>query len=121
MLHPVCLALNSIMFLLIPVCSCSLDLIPTTFKFHYVSINSSSKRNRILYSVLFFKFHYVSINSVAQIQFKGKNYYSLNSIMFLLILSHCKAIMKEIMTLNSIMFLLILPRHSFYSRSVCLL
>ena len=54
--------LNSIMFLLIPKSNSMLRSQYSSFKFHYVSINSrthiSCKR-----SFFNFKFHYVSINS----------------------------------------------------------
>ena len=75
--------LNSIMFLLIPKSNSMLRSQYSSFKFHYVSINSrthiSCKR-----SFFNFKFHYVSINSLMQVVVDPV-VRTLNSIMFLLI------------------------------------
>ena len=57
------LHLNSIMILLIPVVVINSPSMPTTFKFHYDSINSSAMRDGKAVSVRF-KFHYDSINSL---------------------------------------------------------
>ena len=97
--------LNSIMFLLIPKSNSMLRSQYSSFKFHYVSINSrthiSCKR-----SFFNFKFHYVSINSFASLSFT-LSLNPLNSIMFLLILQNNHLTSLAYMPLNSIMFLLI--------------
>ena len=67
-------------------------LIPSFFKFHYVSINSNVV-NIVMIAAIAFKFHYVSINSATVFSFTSVPVLSLNSIIFLLIhlKPRCKA------------------------------
>ena len=77
------IALHSIMFLLIPFDFSSSGFMPNYFTFHNVSINTSllpSPSNLVLY----FTFHNVSINTTPD-DFVGNTFYTLHSIMFLLI------------------------------------
>ena len=126
------ITLNSIMFLLIPVCPSLTPFATPFFKFHYVSINSSVSFLS-LPSYPAFKFHYVSINSAfrpTQRKYLGNfkfHYVSinsdyvkqygnvsnpLNSIMFLLIPIQHLSLHSRKLSLNSIMFLLILTYSS---------
>ena len=90
----------------------------SNFKFHYVSINSTKKYDYKIKSN-YFKFHYVSINSFSGLAFK------LVSIVFkfhyVSINSEIPTVVKIAMcnTLNSIMFLLILTGAVLDGYAVC--
>ena len=62
-------ALNSIMFLLIPQKWRIYEQSNANFKFHYVSINSTTAFKGII-EFISFKFHYVSINSKEHVNYK---------------------------------------------------
>ena len=97
--------LNSIMFLLIRSVCLLIFTSSCSFKFHYVSINSNAPEGWAYFSPSF-KFHYVSINSNGKVK-DMIGFIPLNSIMFLLIQGVPVNAGGNPQTLNSIMFLLI--------------